>query len=541
MKKHLSKPISLLLAVLFICFSLASCTGETDNSFSHTDDSDISDNKPIENAKKDDELITEDEKYGRVIEGMLGAAGTQVREYSGYLGYGYNVLTSAFYNHKDIKTGHPVVDMDALAKVGNVYINSKSSSFVDHVTYISTSAKEYSEQFSSAAKVKAKYSFVGSFEASFKMSHTTQMSSNQKLITTQALLETQNDYILNANAKLLADYATNAFKTDVAEMTAEELIELYGTHVLANISMGGRYDLNYLYTRTETSSSTDIEASAKASYRNVSGEASGSDAIDKTEIETHSKLLAKSYGGTVKGDRTTIQAAKDSFKEWAESVEDGKVAFVNASEVIPLWEVVAKLTGVENAAEKSAAIKKQFYDRIDEISGEFKETVNASIYISDVYIGYGTTESEAKNMLRNKGVTEGHILNLDLNASVGGYWIYLGYKTTDDKSKAITDIVADYYSKSRSSDITYNDYKYKILAVDLNKGAKGKYIYLYYTTNPKAGKPITAIQYQHNGTFQFEQVKADGFTGVISKSDGKVLDLNKGAGGDYIYLWFKRS
>lgn len=539
--KYLTKPISLLLAVLFICFSLTACTGETDNSFSNTEESEISDSNAIDNAKKDEELITEDEKYGRVIEGMLGAAGTQVREYSGYLGYGYNVLTSAFYNHKDIKTGHPVVDMDALAKVGNVYIDSKTSSFVDHVTYISTSAKEYSEHFSAAANVKAKYSFVGSFEASFKMSHTTQMSSNQKLITTQALLETQNDYILDVDAKLLADYATNAFKRAVAEKTAEELIELYGTHVLANISMGGRYDLNYLYTRTETSSSTDIEASAKASYRYVSGGASGTDETDKTEIETHSKLYAKSYGGTVTGDRTTIQAAKESYKEWAAGVEDGKIAFVNASEVIPLWEVVAKLTGVENAAEKSAAIKKCFDDRVDEISGEFKETINAPIYISDIYIGYGTTEAEAKNMLRNKGVTEGHIVNLDLNKSVGGYWIYLGYKTTADESKAITGLVADYYDNATSSDITYNGYKYTIDPVDLNKGAKGKYIYLYYTRDPKAGDPITAIQYQRNGTFQFEQIKADGFTGVISKSDGKVLDLNKGAGGDYIYLWFRRS
>ena len=543
MKMYLFKPISLVLAALFICFSFSACagTGETENGSTLSQNSGLLGGNPIENNKNDEKIITEDEKHGKVAEGMLGAAGEKVDKYSGYLGYGYNILTAAFYNHKDIKTSHPVIDMDSLVKQDKVYVENKSSQHVDSVTFVSSSAREYSEHFASAAKIKAKFAFTGSFEASFKMNRTTQMNSNQKLITTQALLETQNDYILDVDAKLLADNVTSTFKKAVSEKTAKDLIDLYGTHVLSNISLGGRFDLNYLYTRTETSQSTDIVVSAQASYRNISGNASGTDSTDKTEIDTHSKLYAKSYGGSVVGDRTTVKAAIESYKEWSAGVENGKVTLVNASEVIPLWDIVAKLEDVENAAEKSAAIKQYFDESVDQISGEFKETINAPIYISDVYVGYGKSSSEAKNMLRDKGVTEGHIVGLDLNKSVGGYWIFLGYKTTTDKEKAITDLVADYYSKSTSSDITYKDIKYNIIPVDLNKGAKGKYIYLYHTKDQKAGNPISAIQYQHNDNFQFEHVKADGFSSVRAISDSKVIDLNKGSGGDYIYLWFKRS
>ncbi|MDD2362128.1 MAG: hypothetical protein PHH84_04105 [Oscillospiraceae bacterium] len=163
---------------------------------------------------------------------------------------------------------------------------------------------------------------------------------------------------------------------------------------------------------------------------------------------------------------------------------------MNASEVIPIWDVVSNLEGVEGTAVKSKAIEDYFDSKVDKISNDFE---SIKTYISDVYVGYDRTETSAKNTLRSNGVSEGHIVNIDLNKSVGGEWIYLGYKTTTDKSKAITGIIADYYSSKKSSDLTNNGIKYKIIPVDLNKGASGKYIYLYYTKDQKAGNPISEI------------------------------------------------
>ena len=475
MKNSLLKPISLMMAVLMLCIGLTACAGtaaKTDPT--RSGDSGLHASSPVENDKSEDEIITEADKHGRGREGMLGVAGDVVKQYDGYLGYGYNILTAAFYNHKDIKTGHPVIDMDALAEEDFVYIEKKSSQHVDYVTYVSSSAKEYSEHFATAADIKARIGFTGSFKASFKMDHTMQMKSNQNLITTQALLETQNDFILDVDAKLLAQYATSTFKQADAEKTAGDLIDLYGTHVLANIMLGGRFDINYFYTSTETSESTAIETSAQASYRGISGGASGSDDKDRKEIETHSNIYFRTYGGSVTADPTSISAAVSSYKDWSKNVENGKITFVHASEVIPLWDIVAHLQDFEPAAEKSAAIKQYFDERVDQISNEFNETVKAQVYISDVYVGYGNSQSEAKNMLRGKGVTEGHIVNLDLNADVGGDWIYFGYKTTTDQDKAITGLVANYYSAAKSSGITYNSSKYDINPEDLTTNATGQ-------------------------------------------------------------------
>lgn len=403
MKSNLSKIISFLLIVATL-FSFSACNSNNSNN------------------EKDEEFISKDEKYGKIAEGMLGVNGTLVKEYSGYLGYGYNVITSAFYNHKDIKTGHPIIDMDALAKEENkVYIDMKHSRHVDSVTFVSNSAREYSEHFATSANIKASIGFAGSIKASFNMERNVQMNTNQKLITTQALIETQNDFIRDVDAKLLAKYASDAFKEAVAEKSAQEIVDIYGTHILANISMGGRFDLNYLYTRTENSESTDILTSAQASYYNVSGSTSAQITKDKKEIESNSKLLGKTYGGGITGDLTTIESAKKSYKEWAKGVEDGHVTFVNASEVIPIWEIIPYIAGIDNATEKSNAIKEYFDSEVDKVSSEFKNSTNTPIYISEIHIGYGDSSSEAKNMLRAKGITEGHILPVDLNSDAGGH------------------------------------------------------------------------------------------------------------------------
>lgn len=95
------------------------------------------------------------------------------------------------------------------------------------------------------------------------------------------------------------------------------------------------------------------------------------------------------------------------------------------------------------------------------------------------------------------------------------------------------------FSITRSGIPSINGRKYSILAVDLNKNAKGKYIYLYYTRDPKAGQPISSIQYQRNDDFQYPNIKADGYRPINVISDGSVAEFNKGAGGDYLYLWYK--
>ncbi len=67
---------------------------------------------------------------------------------------------------------------------------------------------------------------------------------------------------------------------------------------------------------------------------------------------------------------------------------------------------------------------------------------------------------------------------------------------------------------------------YTLIKEDLNKGAGGEYVYLCYSTLPDLGPSITAIQVGYASCSQDHRTE---FT-VIDK------DLSKGAGGKYIYV-----
>lgn len=552
MKKNLHRTISLFLTALLLCLSLSACTS-TDGQESSVATSDSaggllggSPDNMVE--EKDEEYITEDEKWGRVADGMLGNHGEVVKTYNGYLGYGYNMITAAYYNHNDINSGHPVVDMVKLANDSRdlVYVDN-STTFTDPKTYISSSTKEYAKELSTKASLQGNFPLAGSFKANFEIDTSYEMKSNQKLVSLQSNLQTRKDYILGSNSKLLAGYLSNGFIDSVEEIyknpTEDSIIGFinkYGTHVLTNVTMGGRFDLNYLYTSKSTEEATDLYASLQASYRYVKGSTDTTVETDKKEIEENSRLNIRTYGGSVTTDPRSIEKALESYGKWSERVQAGDVTFIDASEVIPIWDIIWAMG--EDYGDFSTAVKKYCEKETTNAFGKFKDTMGvtppAKTYISDIYIGHGKTSAEAIGMLKNKGILDANIVQLDLNKSAGGNWIYLGYKTTYDKEKAITHILADYYSKPQTKNITSNGYEMKIIDTDLNKKASGKYIYLYYTRDANVGEPITEFRYQFGDNIQDKTV--DGYNGVRCYTTGEMMDLNMGTDGNLIYLWFKR-
>ncbi|MDD4164736.1 MAG: MAC/perforin domain-containing protein [Eubacteriales bacterium] len=546
MKKIFSKVLCLLIVSILALFSLISCENNgstTSNDSSVVSDTtselsgEYSDDVSEEEYVKDEVIISEEEKQGVIAEGLLGVTGNKVFAYNGYLGYGYNLLEASYYNPNDIKATNPIIDMDKLAADGYVYVNGITSNSIDCVTFMSDSTKEYSKSISISANLEGKFGLTGSFKTSFGMDYSSEIKSNQKLITVQSSLFTQRDFIYDTNNEIVGNYATSAFTKDAEKLSPEALIKKYGTHVLKDIFLGGRFDLNYLYTNIENKSDESISASVSASYGRVSGGATVDIDERRKEVEKNSKLLIRAYGGSVVVDPTSIEKAQASYEKWAQGVEDGKITLVDSSEIVGIWDIVAKMD-FANAEAKSKEIEDYFNSRSGEIAAAFKKSASVKMYIASIHVGTGDSEMKAKNVLRQQGILEGNIINLDLNRSCGGDYIYVGYKTTNDSTKALTGICADYFNNANSSNIKFDNCDYTIIPIDLNKGAGGKYIYLYYTHDTKAGNPITGIQYQDNN--RFENGNADGYEVVRCTTDKQGLDLNKESGGDYIYLWFTR-
>ena len=171
--------------------------------------------------------------------------------------------------------------------------------------------------------------------------------------------------------------------------------------------------------------------------------------------------------------------------------------------------------------------------------------VLAQEYITEV-MTLGAEQGEGANLRReyeNKGWT---VLNNDLNRNAGGWDVYIAYKTSstaNPETGYITDICA---SNKWVDSFTFEGRTYYKAQSnsgfngDLNKGAGGADIIIYYTRERgKLGsygadkRVITKLSVLN------QSEDNDSWTAAISwrnSSYSGICDLNRGAGGDYIYI-----
>ncbi len=146
-------------------------------------------------------------------------------------------------------------------------------------------------------------------------------------------------------------------------------------------------------------------------------------------------------------------------------------------------------------------------------------------YVTDVMIAVGKGNKNTK--VNEEGWTA---IEKDLNAGAGGSYVYLLYKTnksTGSSGRPIT----DFYLKTGNDDaLSYNGRSYSpatgVGGTNLNYGNDGTKIYLLYTKDAfDDGRAVTSISI--NGSA----------SGAVTRDDtGAACDLNRGAGGEYIYM-----
>ncbi|MCR5636656.1 MAG: InlB B-repeat-containing protein [Clostridiales bacterium] len=169
-------------------------------------------------------------------------------------------------------------------------------------------------------------------------------------------------------------------------------------------------------------------------------------------------------------------------------------------------------------------------------------TQSTGLYVSEIATGCAKKSANAKQQLTQAGFT---VLDFDLNKDAGGHYIYFGYKLSNDPSKAIT---AVRFQMGKKGVQTPSVIKSSVNGVecsfspvvnpstnamdDLNKEAKGYYIYTY-ATRDKCSGGITTIAVSETANVQ-------GYvTGTSFSNPDEAADLNKEAGGAYVYLHYK--
>lgn len=130
----------------------------------------------------------------------------------------------------------------------------------------------------------------------------------------------------------------------------------------------------------------------------------------------------------------------------------------------------------------------------------------------------------------------------DLNCSAGGKYEYLGYTTTTNPNEAIRGM----RGMTDSRDVCPQTYRlgnctYYQLHKDLNHGAGGHFVYLYWTKEEQAGYPLLSLDVEINSS-GFDHYGEPGWSRVRLMDDGGDLNANRGTGAKTydIYIWVQR-
>ena len=329
-------------------------------------------------------------------------------------------------------------------------------------------------------------------------------------------------FIFDYKSAAARELLNEEFKEALSTYDPFELFNIYGTHFLSEIILGGRIHYSSSTKTDVFKSDIDFASTVKGSCALDIGTFSGKvsthlqQKIDSFNQNSDTKLVA--YGG----DPALIQdlGSGGSYKEWSESVKTkpGLVDFGNKKvPFIPIWELAAD-------PERQMELKRATDAYLIDLDG--KKRLYTDRLVDVVVITGGSGNIAAPAGYEKIGV--------DLNWAAGGDYIYLcpAFRSAQEiasnpKLRPIIELGVAVGKNARALA------GWKRINVDLNKGAGGKFIWLCvkYGTKEQISSAVSdiAVVWGSSGNVP----PPFGYTKIP-------IDLNWDAGGKYIYLCYTR-
>ncbi|WP_426669898.1 MAC/perforin domain-containing protein [Mucilaginibacter sp. McL0603] len=269
------------------------------------------------------------------------------------LGFGYDV-NGAYADSSSVRA--KVIDVDAFLHDNPYRFDlSRATSGSDPIVY-ANDAEDFSSNLSSGlTETNGLKVFKGSITDYFTNADAL---SAKYFYSSISITIVMKRLALNIYPDLVKNYLTAAFKQDVATLSAEALVNKYGTHVLTSIEFGGNMQALY---RAETSL-TDRRKPAieglRFAVKRIFGFSTGQlDPVDSTILASvHSPAIAYHVVG---GDLSKFQVVKYpkftflSAVDWAKTVTADNAAFMSFGNdpLLPLDQFISD--PVKQAAVKS--------------------------------------------------------------------------------------------------------------------------------------------------------------------------------------------
>jgi hypothetical protein len=437
------------------------------------------------------------------------------------LGMGYDVFSN-YADPSEVCAG--VLDVAAMYKDGLLErVPYEKSTFR---TAHGTSVLEYATNLSTSVSLSGSYMFFsGSVKTNFSSSRYT--SDRYSFATVQSLIQKYAWRVRrDVTLEQLRPYVRAEFqqRLDDPAFTCEDLFHMYGTHVICGFTMGGRLDYSVSAEMSEVQYSNSIDLYAEASFKKGFASANLSTEThiqeDLASFESIMEKHLQVYGGRSEYGQHIIN--DDDYRDWIDSVDERPV-FCDFEDngLLPLWEFCS------DPSRK---------DTIEDAFETYAENNAILINTSHLAIVGLNVLSMGSNPPEN---LEGgwRLLRQDLNEEAGGSYLYIYYQLgpDDDPENPPIDRV---YTVDTTDGETPRFGGTKI-NIDLNQGAGGDYIYLYYTRG--AINPIRGLETWSDGKIRYTEGAGSSHVWYpVSNNPGTGLpqDLCEGAGGDTIHLYY---
>lgn len=293
------------------------------------------------------------------------------------LGYGYDV-TSEYLHPMSVK--NPVLDIVKYEEDRKERIVTGNSSFGSDQMYYGYSASDYIKDIMKETNVGASISYGNGKEANDSLGFFSGNISQNNYLKTEYQYSTKYSFAsidavrnrkyirINDEVNNLSKYLSHVFLEDLKNLSPERVVERYGTHVLTDFIIGGRYKLIYRSVITDSKDATHKRTTVSSGFKATLFNIGFSFNIDRT-IQTDETLIKNNqnkelyvlfYGGSgtsLKYDLEKGMPTNVDIQNWENSVKLGNACLnkINWKETYPIYEFVED--SVKRMQIKNAVIK----------------------------------------------------------------------------------------------------------------------------------------------------------------------------------------
>jgi hypothetical protein len=512
------------------------------------------------------------------------------------LGKGYNVLSADYWNWNDVMR-NPIMSQDTavLDSAGLVFKyttqadgsggSTEGSAYVNY----GSSYDQYMASLTANLNIGYKKGLLGAFNkhinGSFGFSGSQQITNYTRFYEAQIKNIIKQEYIYSDNSvssdtlKLALapgfQSAINSVDLSNIQASAESIFDTYGTHVMTQVDVGGRYEFSAHYETFSSSTEASIQAALDWAYKGFKGDGGADYDYSQVIADNNVTISTHSYGGVDDSSFTDVNQIAEDIVQWRGTVAGNPVMMdVADNGIVPIWELSDNpdiANALQQEFERLAANNENAWNNGITTEGPFVKDIYvanagdagsaAAILEGQIPIDTDDEDSDGDTTEKTPYVifdawdapdgNSDHVNPYDLNRNAGGDAIYLAYTTTKDSDKAVYDL--EVISHGHEDDA--NDEKsslrskgYIVSDVDTNRNSGGNYEFIAYSKDPQYSAepyPVTGL-FIWNSSFWPVLDQALGYAGFNNVGWNQefvndVEDLNQEAGGDYIYLLYTRT